>query len=65
MSMSRFSIHGGPLFEMARARQQEMLDAASRHRARPVASVPRGDVDTGHVDYGAWLRIVAATKSAR
>jgi hypothetical protein len=64
MSTSRFSIDGGPLFEMARARQQEMLDAATRNRVRPVACT-RGDVDTGHVDYGAWLRIVAATKSAR
>lgn len=64
MSRPRFSIHGGPLFEMARARQQDMLDAATRNRVRPVARTG-GDIDTGYVDYGAWLRIVAETKSAR
>jgi hypothetical protein len=65
MSAPRFSIHGGPLYAMAKARQQELIDAASQRRAvAPRRQAPvRGPVS--HVDYGPWLRLAAVIKSAR
>jgi hypothetical protein len=65
MSTPRFSIHGGPLYRIAKARQQDMLDAAMHRRSSAVRRAVRRDFADSHVDYGAWLRLVAAAKNAR
>lgn len=65
MSPPRLSIHGGPLYEIARARQQEMLDEAMRHRLYAASVAARTDVASQKtVDYGPWLRLVSVAKSA-
>jgi dihydroneopterin aldolase len=65
MSTARFSIHGGPLYELAKARQQVMIDAAMHRRSFAVRSAARSDRAVPSIDYGAWLQLVADARGAR